>query len=56
MDQIYVTARLQKLLTQAEDEAKRLKDDYISVEHVLLGCSTTTPESCSRNSASPATA
>ena len=36
MDQIYVTPRLQKLLTRAEDEAKRLKDDYISVEHVLL--------------------
>ncbi|HYV62981.1 MAG TPA: ATP-dependent chaperone ClpB, partial [Bryobacteraceae bacterium] len=36
MDQIYVTARLQKLMTAAESEAKRLKDDYISIEHVLL--------------------
>src|SRR5690349_7863549 len=36
MDQIYVAPRLQKLLNRAEDEAKRLKDDYISVEHVLL--------------------
>jgi ATP-dependent Clp protease ATP-binding subunit ClpB len=35
-DQIYITGRLQRLLTQAEDEAKRLKDEYISVEHVLL--------------------
>src|SRR5712691_5239964 len=35
-DQVYVTARLNKLLTKAEDEAKKLKDDYISVEHVLL--------------------
>ncbi len=35
-EQIYVTARLNKLLTQAEDEAKRLKDDYLSVEHLLL--------------------
>src|SRR5471030_1116879 len=35
-DQLYVTARLNKLLTKAEDEAKKLKDDYISVEHVLL--------------------
>jgi ATP-dependent Clp protease ATP-binding subunit ClpB len=35
-DQVYVTGRLNRLLTQAEDEAKRLKDDYISVEHVLL--------------------
>src|SRR5580698_590651 len=36
IDQIYVTSRLQKLLTKAETEAKRLKDDYVSVEHVLL--------------------
>jgi len=36
MDQIYLTPRLQSLLTKAESEAKRLKDDYISVEHVLL--------------------
>src|SRR3954451_21065575 len=35
-DQVYITTRLQQLLTRAEDEAKRLKDDYISVEHVLL--------------------
>jgi ATP-dependent Clp protease ATP-binding subunit ClpB len=35
-DQIYVTNRITKLLSQAEDEAKRLKDDYVSVEHVLL--------------------
>ena len=36
MDQVYVTSRLQTLLTRAEAEAKRLKDDYVSVEHVLL--------------------
>src|ERR1700685_2700550 len=35
-DQIYVTQRVTKLLTQAGDEAKRLKDTYVSVEHVLL--------------------
>ena len=35
-DQVFVTQRLQKLFTQAEDEARRLKDDYISVEHILL--------------------
>jgi len=33
---IYVTQRLQKLFVKAEDEAKRLKDDYISVEHLAL--------------------
>jgi ATP-dependent Clp protease ATP-binding subunit ClpB len=36
LEQIYITARLQTLLTKAESEAKRLKDEYISVEHVLL--------------------
>ncbi|HEY1336765.1 MAG TPA: Clp protease N-terminal domain-containing protein, partial [Bryobacteraceae bacterium] len=35
-DQVYVTARLNKLFTDAEDEARKLKDEYISVEHVLL--------------------
>jgi ATP-dependent Clp protease ATP-binding subunit ClpB len=35
-DQVYVTARLNKLLVEAEDEARKLKDEYISVEHVLL--------------------
>jgi ATP-dependent Clp protease ATP-binding subunit ClpB len=35
-DQTYVSGRLGKLLAQAEDEAKRLKDDYVSVEHILL--------------------
>jgi ATP-dependent Clp protease ATP-binding subunit ClpB len=35
-DQVYITGRLNRLLTQAEDEAKRLKDEYLSVEHLLL--------------------
>jgi ATP-dependent Clp protease ATP-binding subunit ClpB len=35
-DQIYVSQRLNKLITAAEDEAKKLKDEYVSVEHVLL--------------------
>jgi ATP-dependent Clp protease ATP-binding subunit ClpB len=34
--QVYVAGRLNRLLSQAEDEAKRLKDDFISVEHLLL--------------------
>jgi ATP-dependent Clp protease ATP-binding subunit ClpB len=38
-DQVYITPRLQKLLSEAEDEAKQLRDDYISVEHVLLAVS-----------------
>jgi ATP-dependent Clp protease ATP-binding subunit ClpB len=35
-DQIYISGRLNRLLTSAEDEARNLKDEYISVEHVLL--------------------
>jgi ATP-dependent Clp protease ATP-binding subunit ClpB len=35
-DQVYISPRLNRLLTQAEEEAKKLKDEYISVEHVLL--------------------
>ena len=34
--QAYVTQRFNRLLVQAGDEAKRLKDEYISVEHLLL--------------------
>ena len=35
-DQVYVGSRLNRLLGQAEEEAKRLKDEYLSVEHLLL--------------------
>jgi ATP-dependent Clp protease ATP-binding subunit ClpB len=35
-DQVYVASRLNRLLTHSEDEASKLKDEYISVEHVLL--------------------
>jgi ATP-dependent Clp protease ATP-binding subunit ClpB len=35
-DQARITGRLNRVLTQAEDEAKQLKDEYISVEHALL--------------------
>jgi ATP-dependent Clp protease ATP-binding subunit ClpB len=31
-----ISTRLNRLLGQAEDEAKKLKDEYISVEHLLL--------------------
>ena len=36
VDQVYITARLNKTLVAAEDEAKKLKDEYVSVEHLLL--------------------
>jgi len=34
--QVYVTRRLAGLLDAAEREAKRLKDEYVSVEHLVL--------------------
>ena len=34
--QVYVTQRLSRLLDAADREAKRLKDEYVSVEHLLL--------------------
>ena len=34
--QIMVTQRLSRLLDSAEQEANRLKDEYVSVEHLLL--------------------
>src|SRR3977135_3747325 len=33
---VYISGRLNRLLVQAEDEAKQLKDEYVSVEHLLL--------------------
>ncbi|PLX75373.1 MAG: ATP-dependent chaperone ClpB [Desulfuromonas sp.] len=33
---IYITQRFNRLLVRAEEEARRLKDEYISVEHLLL--------------------
>src|SRR5262245_23199909 len=35
-DQVYITGRLRQVLTKAPDEAKKLGDEYISNEHVLL--------------------
>ncbi len=36
-DKIYITQDLDKALLAAEKEAKAMKDDYVSVEHILLG-------------------
>ena len=33
---VFVTTRLNQILVAAQDEAKRLKDEYVSVEHLLL--------------------
>jgi ATP-dependent Clp protease ATP-binding subunit ClpB len=34
--QVGITQRLNQLLIRAQDEAKKLKDDYVSVEHLVL--------------------
>jgi ATP-dependent Clp protease ATP-binding subunit ClpB len=33
---VYLTQRLQQVFVAAEDEARRLKDEYVSVEHLML--------------------
>ena len=35
-DQVYVTQRLARLLDRAEEQAKGLKDEYVSIEHLVL--------------------
>ncbi len=37
VSKIYVTQAVQEVLTRAEEEAEKLKDEYVSTEHVLLG-------------------
>lgn len=34
--QVYVTQRLNEVLLKAQDMAKRMKDEYVSVEHIFL--------------------
>jgi ATP-dependent Clp protease ATP-binding subunit ClpC len=34
--QVFITPRVKRVLDQANDEANRLKDDYISTEHLFL--------------------
>ena len=34
--QVYITPRVQRVLTRANEEAQKLKDEYISTEHLLL--------------------
>jgi ATP-dependent Clp protease ATP-binding subunit ClpB len=33
---IYITNRLNRLLTDAQEQARRLRDEYVSAEHILL--------------------
>ena len=42
-DQILVTPRLQQVLVAADDQAKRMKDEFVSVEHVFLALMNESP-------------
>jgi ATP-dependent Clp protease ATP-binding subunit ClpB len=35
-NKLYMTQRLNRVLVQAEEEAKALKDDFVSIEHIVL--------------------
>jgi ATP-dependent Clp protease ATP-binding subunit ClpB len=35
-DHLYITARLERTLAAAEQEARRMQDEYVSIEHLLL--------------------
>ena len=35
--QVYITPRLKRVLDLANEEANKLKDEYVSTEHILLG-------------------
>ncbi|MFT3783800.1 MAG: ATP-dependent chaperone ClpB [Nibricoccus sp.] len=37
VSKIYVTQAVQEVLTRAEEEANKLKDEFVSVEHLFLG-------------------
>ena len=36
-DKVYISNDVDKVLLSAEDEAKKMQDEYVSVEHILLG-------------------
>ena len=46
---VYITQRLNKLLVQAQDEAKKLKDEYVSAEHILLAFINEDRSNCASN-------
>ena len=48
--QVYVTQRLGRVLARAEQEAGKLKDEYVSIEHVLIAM-LDEPGAASRNPA-----
>jgi ATP-dependent Clp protease ATP-binding subunit ClpB len=45
---VYLTQRLGQVFVKAEEEAKRLKDEYVSVEHLMLAALDVDPKSAFR--------
>ena len=48
------TQQLQEILVKAEAEAKRLKDEYVSVEHLVMAIVSVPDTAAARASTSPA--
>ena len=48
MDKIYISSELANVLVRAEDVAKEMKDEYVSVEHVVLGVLKSPDSPCAR--------
>jgi len=46
--QIYITPRLDAVVTEAQTEAERLRDEYVGIEHLLLAVSRTTDPALKR--------
>lgn len=42
---VYITNRLNQVLVNAENEAKRIKDEYVSVEHIFISILANKPSS-----------
>ena len=36
-DQVYITSELDRALAEAEQQAQRMKDEFVSVEHIFMG-------------------
>ena len=49
--QVYIGQYLNKVLVQAEDEAKAMGDEYVSVEHLFLSIQIRRSRNCFRSSA-----
>ena len=37
MDQVYISRDTDEALTDAQNTAEKMKDEYVSVEHIMIG-------------------